>query len=164
MILRVLEFPHPLLLTPTYPETAFNTILKTWLDDMWETMVAENGLGLSANQVGFMTSAFVMKNENGERLNIVNPVVLEKSDVPAMLKEGCLSAKGEFVILKERPSWVKISYQDETGEKKEGIFRGIHAVCVMHEMDHLLGKSHLQSPSLNRAQKRAFAKKWGLKG
>lgn len=159
----ILKFPHPLLFEPTRQVTVFGPELSVLLHSMWETMIAAKGLGLAANQVGLPWNMFVMEGPNKERLFIVNPVIASGSKTPANLREGCLSAPGEFLILKERMAWVEIAYSDENGAINKGFFKGIHAVCVQHEMDHLVGKSHLQSKSISRAERKRLAKKWGLK-
>lgn len=160
--MKILQFPNEMLFTRCHPIDIFDEDTLAMLKDMYALMIQANGIGLSANQVGITRCMFTMRGAYDECLFILNPRVIEKSEIPAMLREGCLSAPGDYVVLKERPSWVKIAYQDEKGVEQEKTFHGIHAVCVMHEMDHLLGKTHLQSPSLNRAQRKAFAKKWGI--
>lgn len=161
--MELLSFPHPLLFKPCKRVSVFGPELKTLLDLMWDAMNSLKGIGLAANQVGLSYSMFVMSGPNEERLLIVNPRILRKSAVPALLKEGCLSAPGEFLILSERASWVEINFQDETGTEKTRVFQGLYAVCVQHEMDHLLGKSHLQSSSIPKFKRKELAKKWGLK-
>jgi peptide deformylase len=106
---------------------------------------------------------FTMLGPENEKLFIVNPKIVTQSGIPANVKEGCLSSPGEFLILPERSHAIQIIYQDETGGLRGGIFNGIHAVCVQHEMDHLLGKSHLQSKSLSRQMRRQMERKWGIK-
>lgn len=130
---------------------------------MWSAMLKRGGLGLAANQVGLHFRAFVMAGNESEKFYIVNPKVVKKSEVSANMKEGCLSAPGEFLVLAERASWIQIDFQDEKGQMLRRVFQGLHAVCVQHEMDHLDGKSHLQSKSIPKAQRKLLAKKWGIK-
>lgn len=104
-----------------------------------------------------------MRTTDNEKFFIINPKVLSRSKVSASEKEGCLSAPGEFLVLSERSQWVELSYQDHTGAIKRNVFKGIYAVCVQHEMDHLEGRTHLQSRSLTKAQRKFLAKKWGIK-
>ena len=161
--MKILKFPSPELFQTCTEVSVFGPELKVLLDSMWETMVAGNGMGLAANQVGLTFRMFTMLGPEGEKLYIVNPKIIKKSIIPANLQEGCLSAPGEMLILQDRVSWVTVKFQDETGKEHERVFKGIHSVCVQHETDHLDGKSHLQSKSLNKAKRKSLAKKWGIK-
>ena len=161
--MELLKFPHVSLFKPCEPITAFGEELLILLNGMWDVMIKHGGIGLSANQVDLPYRMFTMLGPDNEKLFIVNPKILLQSKTPANVGEGCLSAPGEFLVLNERTMWVQIMYQDETGGPRSAKFQGLHAVCVQHEMDHLDGKSHLQSKSLSRARRRELAKKWGIK-
>lgn len=161
--MEVLKFPNPHLFIPCNEVTVFGPELKVLLDGMWDTMIGKNGIGLASNQVGLSYRMFTMVGPEEEKYYIVNPKIIGKSESKANQREGCLSAPGEFLTLGERSLWVQIVYRDETGGVRSGAFNGIHAVCVQHEIDHLDGKSHLQSKSLSRMVRRKLAKKWGLK-
>jgi len=161
--MEILSFPDPNLFIQCKEITVFGPELKVLLESMWETMIENRGIGLAANQVGLDYRMFTMFGPEDEKLFIVNPKIVMKSIAPANLKEGCLSARGEFLMLEERSHIVQILYRDETGAVKTGTFSGIHAVCVQHEIDHLDGKSYLQSDSLSRQVKRKLARKWDLK-
>jgi peptide deformylase len=156
--MEVLKFPHPNLFIRCKPVTVFGPELVILLESMWEAMVRSGGLGLASNQVGLDYSMFTMEGSDKEKLFIVNPRILKRSPLAANLQEGCLSAPGDFVTLK-RSRWVELEYQDEKGEKHTRIFEGIHAICVQHEMQHLIGQSHLQSKNVPKEIKQ----KWGLK-
>ncbi len=159
----ILKFPNPKLFIKCKPVTVFGPELKVLLESMWETMTAHKGLGLAANQVGIERAMFVMEGPNGEKLFIVNPVVVNISSKYTRLMEGCLSAPGELVNTGIRKESITISYKDETGKHHTQFFYGIHAVCVQHEMEHLEGKSFLQSPLIAKGKRKMLAKKWGLK-
>lgn len=161
--MEILKFPNPHLFIPCKEVTVFGPELKVLLESMWDTMTAKNGLGLASNQVGLSYRMFTMLGPENEKLFIVNPKILKRSESSANKKEGCLSAPGEFLILPERSMWTQILYQDETGGVRSGTFSGLHSVCVQHEIDHLDGKSHLQSKSITRAKRRELARKWGIK-
>lgn len=161
--MEILKFPNPNLFIQCREVTVFGPELKTLLESMWETMISKNGIGLASNQVGLDYRMFTMLGPEEEKLFIVNPKVVHKSNIPANKKEGCLSAPGEFLILPERSHAIQIIYQDETGGLRGGIFHDLHAVCIQHEMDHLDGKSHLQSKSLPRHIRRQMKRKWGIK-
>lgn len=161
--MQILKFPAPELFQICKEVTVFGPELKTLLDSMWDTMVANNGMGLAANQVGLSFRMFVMLGPDNQRFYIVNPKIVQRSVASAGLQEGCLSAPGEMLTLDERADWVKLEYQDETGAKQEKVFKKIHSVCVQHETDHLDGKTHLLSGSLHKARRKELAKKWGIK-
>ena len=160
--MEILKYPHPNLFIQCNEVTVFGPELLVLLESMWETMHKHKGLGLASNQVGLNYRMFTMLGPENEKLFIINPKIILQSKMQANVKEGCLSAPGEFLMLNERTMWVQIMYQDETGGVRSGKFQGLHAVCVQHEMDHLDGKSHLQSKSLSRQVRRGLAKKWGV--
>lgn len=160
--MEILKFPNPKLLTKCEQVTVFGTELKTILDNMWETMLANYGVGLAANQVGLSYNMFVMEGPEEEKIYLVNPTVKSKSQAPANLREGCLSAPGEFLVRPDRSVWVEIEFQDAEGKAARRVFKGINAVCVQHEMEHLEGKGFMTSTSLNKTKRIELAKKWGL--
>lgn len=159
----ILKFPNPKLFTKCVPVNVFGPELKTLLEAMYETMIENNGLGLSSNQVGLDYTMFTMTGPSQEKLFIVNPKIVKISPFSANLPEGCLSAPGTIVKLKERPRWIVIAFQNEKGEVKVEKFTGIHAVCVAHEMDHLRGKSFLLSKSIPKDERKGLHQKWGIK-
>lgn len=161
--MEILKFPSEELFIPCSSVTVFGPELLILLESMWHTMTINNGIGLASNQVGLNYRMFTMLGPEGEKLFIINPKILKKSETSANMKEGCLSAPGEFLILPERAHIVQIMYQVADGSHRTGIFTGIHAVCVQHEIDHLDGKSHLQSKSLSRQVRRQLQRKWGIK-
>lgn len=157
----ILKFPNPFLFQETSKVLVFGAELRVLLDAMWETMEANNGLGLAANQIGLDRSMFVMKGPNG-RLNIVNPRVMSKSKLPANLKEGCLSLPGDFIVVPDRVEWVQVQYQDEKGEWGTIVLKGIYSVCAIHEIEHLEGKSFVENKSIPKIIRKALQKKWGF--
>jgi peptide deformylase len=161
--MEVLRFPNPHLFIPCKEVTVFDSELKSTLESMWETMIKSNGIGLAANQVGLDRTMFTMLGPEKEKLFIINPKIISISEESAELREGCLSAPDEFLLVPTRRNIVQIIYRDETGGVRTGTFRGIHAVCVQHEMQHLDGESYMQSKGLSRQIKRQLARKWGIK-
>lgn len=161
--MEILKFPNPILFQACDPVIVFDEQIKATLDEMWETMVVAEGMGLAANQVGILYRMFTMTDVDGGKLYIINPTILKRSEISAAKPEGCLSAPGEFLELNERAEWVQVEFQDETGAVKQRVFRGIHSVCIQHEMDHLDGKTHLLSPTLSSKDRKMLAKKWGIK-
>lgn len=160
--MEILKFPHPDLFRPCKEVTVFSPELKVLLESMLETMKANNGMGLAANQVGLPWRMFVFKDEKNE-FYCVNPKIIARGLEMANQKEGCLSAPGEFVVVPDRNKWVKLEYQDAEGVKNWIVAYDISAVCIQHEIDHLDGKSHLQSKSIPKRKRMELAKKWGFK-
>lgn len=160
--MAILKFPNEKLFVECKKVTVFGPELKVLLDAMWETMKNNNGLGLAANQVGLEYRMFVMEGPNEEKVFLVNPYITNKSKGFANLKEGCLSAPGEFIIIPDRAEWVQVTFENEKGEPQVRVFKGIHAVCVQHEIEHLEGKTYLLSQALPKSKRRDLAKKWGL--
>ena len=114
----------------------FDEGLEQLLDDMWETMYANNGIGLAAPQVGILKRIVVM-DVNNMRLELINPVITyqEGSDIE---QEGCLSCKKirDYV---ERPMRVTVTAQDRYGYEFTVTGEKLLARCICHEVDHLNG-------------------------
>lgn len=159
----ILKFPDPRLLEGCKDVIAFGDNLKAVLELMWDTMIENDGVGLAANQVGILVNMFVMKGPSEERLYIVNPVVRRKSVASAKIREGCLSAPGEFVVVPSRSDWIQIEFQDETGKLHKRMFNDIYAICVQHEMEHLEGKAFIGNKSIPKDTRKELKSKWGLK-
>lgn len=162
MKLKILTFPHKRLLTPCEEVTFFDDELLSVLDSMWETMKDAKGLGIAANQCGISLDMCIIDGPNG-RVNLINPYIAASSAAPANLKEACLSAPRESIVVPGRSQWVQVRYQNEKGEHKSIVFKDIYAVCASHEIDHLDGKSFFEHPSLPRTTRKKLSKKWGVK-
>ena len=144
MALRnILTKEQPLLYKKSRVVTDFNPRLHQLLDDMRETLLQANGVGLAAPQVGVLRRAVLVIETNvpeGEEeyiIELINPEILEVSgeqDGP----EGCLSVPGEYGLVK-RPMHVKVRAQDRFGENFEVEGDGLTARCFCHEIDHLDG-------------------------
>lgn len=160
--MEILKYPHPILFEKMPEVTVFGDSVSAMLRSMYKIMKESNGIGLASNQVGLRLRMFVMESPNGQ-LNFINPTISAKSAMAANVKEGCLSAPGDFVVIPSRAEWVKVEYQDENGNPQSIVLKGIYAVCAAHEIDHLDGKSFLQDKSLSRVLRKKLAKKWGLK-
>lgn len=104
-----------------------------------ETMIAKDGLGLSANQVGLPYRVFVIRIEKDEPFPIFNPKILTTSDKMISMKEGCLSFPLLYMSIK-RPDSVRIRFTDQYGETSTHRFIGMTARVVLHEYDHMEGK------------------------
>ncbi len=114
----------------------FDGELFSLLDDMRETVRAENGAGLAAPQIGVPVRAVVIDVEEGY-FELVNPrIVYEKGEQTG--PEGCLSVKGKQGEVR-RPEKVKAEYRDRNGRKHKLTASGFFARAVCHECDHLDG-------------------------
>lgn len=160
--MKILNYPDKALQTKCEPVTVFGEELKTILDGMWDTMKENKGVGLAANQVGILRNMFVMA-VGDTRVNLVNPQIVWSSETPAMLREGCLSAPGEFLVVFDRADSVIVEFQNHHGDSLRRRFEGLHAVCVQHEIEHLQGLNFMESKSLSNKTKKHLAKKWGMK-
>ncbi len=104
-----------------------------------ETMRENEGMGLSANQIGVRTRAFVMRGE--EILGVFNPRVVDESSETVTLEEGCLSYPNLFVKIK-RPKSIKVRFTTPDGQTTTKTFTGMTARVFLHELDHLDGIAH----------------------
>lgn len=139
-IRRIISYPNVLLSTKAATVVAFDAQLKKLTDDMFETMVASEGVGLAAPQIGLSLQLFVMDCE-GLRLIAANPKVIETSGLQQG-EEGCLSL-GRIHHAVDRPRTVMLRAQDLIGEFFKIEVRDVKARCVMHETDHCEGKLFL---------------------
>jgi peptide deformylase len=160
--MEIIKFPNPILFTKCKDVTVFDEVLSLELKTMYDTMIKEYGIGLAANQVGLIKRMFVMNFEN-QPLFLVNPKILWKSRENASIKEGCLSAPGEFIAILDRSSIVKIEFQDENGNKKTKLLNDVYAICAQHEIDHLDGKAFLESKTIPKKIRKKLAQKWNIR-
>lgn len=145
MALRnIREDGDALLLKKSRPVTDFNNRLHTLLDDMRETLLSADGLGLAAPQVGILRRAVIVMDVSREDLppeeqiiELINPEIIE-ADGEQEGPEGCLSVPGVYGLVK-RPDHVKVRAQDRFGEWFEVEGTEIVARCFCHELDHLDG-------------------------
>ena len=114
----------------------FDKDLEELLQDMYETMQKEDGVGIAAPQIGVLKQIVVIE-ANGMKLELINPKILETSGSQDSF-EGCLSVK-EYNGLVIRPNKVKIEAQDRYGSKFQMQVEGFMATVFCHEIDHLNG-------------------------
>ena len=139
-LLNILLFPDPKLRTVAMPVTEFDSELKKFVSDMFETMYEAPGIGLAATQVDRHIRLLVM-DVSGERNAprcLINPELLQ-ADGEEESDEGCLSVPG-FYELVTRAEHIRVRARDEDGEIIEFEANGMEALCIQHEMDHLEGK------------------------
>ena len=123
------------------PVTNFDKKLHTLLDDMHETLIDSNGVGLAAPQVGILRRVVLV--DNGEEvLELINPELIETSG-EQYGAEGCLSVPGKYGWVK-RPMYAKVRAQDRFGNWYESEGEELTARCFCHELDHLDGIVYTQ--------------------
>ena len=120
----------------------FDDNLKEFADEMYDMMVANNGIGLAASQVGSLTRLVVIDThedeENGVRIDLVNPKISAYSVKTAVMEEGCLSIPDVYANVK-RPTVVKVKAKNLNGEDTEINAKGLLARVMQHAIDHLNG-------------------------
>jgi len=139
-VLQVLHFPDDRLRIVAKPVKEVNADIQRIVDDMFETMYAEEGIGLAATQVDIHQQIIVIdvSKNHDERLVLINPEMLEKSGETG-IEEGCLSIPEQRALV-PRAEKVKIRALDREGNRYELEADGLLAICIQHEMDHLIGK------------------------
>lgn len=111
------------------------------VSDMAEVMLAEGGVGLSANQLGLPYRCFIMNAD--ELIPCFNPKVVDYSSKMVYLEEGCLSFPGLYVKIK-RPQRIKVRYTEPNGNVVTRVFEGMSARVFQHELDHLNGIAYIK--------------------
>jgi peptide deformylase len=159
-LLPILEYPDPRLKKAAVPVTAVTPEIRKLVRDMAETMYAAPGVGLAATQVDVHKRVIVMdlSDDRSELRVFINPELLS-AEGEAECEEGCLSVPGYYdkVI---RAAKIRVRALDEHGETFELDAEGMLAVCIQHEMDHLLGKVFVEYLSpLKRARLAARLRK-----
>lgn len=160
-LLQILEFPDPRLQKVARPVTVFDARLRRLVADMAETMYAAPGIGLAATQVDVHERLIVIDaSENKDQLRMfVNPQIVSASEETVLCEEGCLSVPGVYDEVR-RPARVRVKAQDADGRFFELDCEGLLAVCIQHEMDHLIGKVFVEYLSpLKRERIRARLRK-----
>ena len=140
-LLTILRFPDPRLHTVAKPVAVVDERIRRLTDDMLETMYASDGVGLAATQVDVHERLIVM-DTSGEReqsLVLINPEIVARSVELIVTEEGCLSVPQIWDKV-QRHARVTVRALGRDGAALEFEAEGLTAVCVQHEMDHLLGK------------------------
>jgi peptide deformylase len=140
-LLNILRYPDPRLHKVAAPVSAFDERLAQLTRDMAETMYEAPGVGLAATQVDVHERVVVIDvTDDKSGLTVFcNPELVWASEEKLVYDEGCLSVPGIYDGV-ERPARVKVRAQDIKGEWFEVEADGLLAVCIQHEMDHLVGK------------------------
>ncbi|GAB7218885.1 peptide deformylase [Vibrio comitans] len=139
-LLHVLTFPDDRLRTVAKPVVDFTPELQTHIDDMIETMYAEEGIGLASTQVDVHKQIVVidLSETRDEPLILINPEITEKRGEDG-IEEGCLSVPGARALV-PRAAEISVKALNREGEEFTFDADDLLAICVQHELDHLAGK------------------------
>ena len=140
-LLPILCYPDARLQKVAKPVAAVDGRIKTLVADMLETMYHAHGIGLAATQVDVHERLIVIdvSEERDQPLVVINPEIIWTSQEKHINEEGCLSVPGIYDGV-ERFDAVHVRALDAEGQSRVIEAEGMLAVCVQHEMDHLLGK------------------------
>ena len=166
MIREIITYPNKLLRTKSKDVVKFDDELHTLLDDMYDTMIASNGVGLAAIQVAIPLNILIINPINEEDIQdkndlieAVNPVITHKDGVQ-VYQEGCLSVPGYYEDI-TRAKHIIVEYFNRFGEKQTMEYEDFLAVAWQHEMEHLEGHVFIENLSFTKRQK--FEKEWKRK-
>jgi peptide deformylase len=157
-LLPILCFPDLKLHTVAKPVQAVDTRIRTLIADMLETMYDAKGIGLAATQVDVHERLIVIdtSEERDQPLVLINPEVIWTSPQTHLNEEGCLSVPGIYDGV-ERFNAITVSALDGEGNRHTVQAEDLLAVCIQHEMDHLMGKvfvEYLSPLKRNRIKKK----------
>lgn len=130
-------------------------------DDMIDTMVAQNGMGLAANQVGVLKRVITIRLsfKKPEFLVLINPKIVKKSKETSLLEEGCLSFPNIFIEIR-RPNKVEVEGMMLSGEKVSLEAEGVLSHVFQHEIDHIDGKPFYTRLPIVKKIKFKLKNKW----
>jgi len=158
MILEILTYPNKILFEKSKDVGEFDANLHAFLDDMYETMIAKNGIGLAAIQVGRPVRAIVINvpNEEGNQdkanlIEMINPQITAREG-EIIYQEGCLSVPKYYEDVK-RAEFISVKFQDRFGNEQFLEAEGLLAVCIQHENDHLDGHLFIEKIGYNKRKK-----------
>ena len=167
MVLDIIRYPDKRLMQKSQALINFDDKLHQLLDDMLETMLKNNGVGLAAIQVGIPKRIFIasmipedeeVDNEAIKKylIEFINPKILNIEGYISY-EEGCLSIPDFFAKIK-RANKILIQFQDRFGKEYKKEFHNVSAVACQHEYDHLEGKVFIER--LSYLQRKKFEKNW----
>lgn len=145
----ILIAPDPRLKAKAQPVRAVDADVRRLMEDMVETMMAADGIGLAAPQIGVLKRVIVVAAPRGDAdddgegrskvpLRMANPEIVWASDEEEVREEGCLSLPEHYAEVC-RPAKVRVRYRDETDTVREIEADGLLGTCIQHEIDHLEG-------------------------
>jgi peptide deformylase len=140
-LLSILCYPDPKLHKVAKPVAVVDATIQKLVSDMLETMYEAKGIGLAATQVDVHQRIIVIdtSEERNQPLVLINPEITWKSEGTHLNEEGCLSVPGIYDGVMRHDA-VHVTALDETGKSRVIEAQEILAVCIQHEMDHLMGK------------------------
>lgn len=140
-LLPILHYPDSRLHTIAKPVAEIDDRIRQLVKDMAETMYEAEGVGLAATQVNVHERVVVIdvSEERNELRVLINPEITWTSEEMTVYEEGCLSVPGIYDKV-TRHAEVKVKALNEKGESYEFHADGLLAICVQHELDHLMGK------------------------
>jgi peptide deformylase len=140
-LLTILRYPDPKLHTVAQPVVAVDDRIRTLIADMLETMYDASGIGLAATQIDVHERVVVIdtSEERDQPLVLINPEITWMSEERVKGDEGCLSVPGIYDGV-ERAAQVKVKAMDAQGQVRTIEADELLAVCIQHELDHLMGK------------------------
>ena len=140
-LLPILCYPDPKLHRLAKAVSSVDARIQSLVADMLETMYDAKGIGLAATQIDVHERLIVIdtSEERNQPLVLINPLTVWTSPTTHLNEEGCLSVPGIYDGV-ERFDAVHITALDEKGQSRTIEAEGLLAVCIQHEMDHLLGK------------------------
>lgn len=155
-LLSILEYPDKRLRTVATPIDAVDAALSTLIDDMFETMYEAPGIGLAATQVNYHKQLLVLdiSEDRSQPMVFINPKIVAR-DGKQVYQEGCLSLPNIYADV-TRYNQITVEALDRNGQPFTLEADGLLAVCIQHEMDHLIGKVFVDHLS---PLKRALAEK-----
>lgn len=140
-LLNILRYPDPRLHTVAKSVTEVDAGIRKLVDDMLATMYAAEGVGLAATQVDRHLRVIVIDTSDmhNEPVVLINPEIIARSEETSFSDEGCLSVPAVYDKV-QRSARVTVRALDRDGRSRQIDAEGLLAVCVQHEMDHLIGK------------------------
>ncbi|MBE7420567.1 MAG: peptide deformylase [Ideonella sp.] len=144
-LLTILRYPDPRLHKRAQPVAEVDARIRRLVDGMLQTMYDAEGVGLAATQVDVHERVIVIdtSEKQDQALILINPELVWCSDERVVGEEGCLSVPTVYDKV-ERHAAVTVAALDRDGHRYERRVEGLTAVCVQHEMDHLLGKMFVE--------------------
>ena len=137
-ILNVVKYPDNTLGKKCDDVLEINEEVLMLLDDMYETMVETNGVGLAAPQIGVLKNMAVISVDDENVFKMINPKIISHSDEKILWNEGCLSVPGVYSDV-ERFAEVEVEYINIYGNSVKMHADNLLGVCIQHELDHLNG-------------------------
>ena len=170
MIREIIIYPDKRLKMISKEVESFDEKLHSLLDDMYDTMVAKNGVGLAAIQIAVPLRVLIinvpLEVEEGEvdqpkenTLEMISPVIVDKRGT-TLYQEGCLSVPGIYEDV-ERFAYAEVNYFDRHGNKQTIEDDAFVAIAIQHEIDHLDGKVFVEK--LSYIKRKKFEKEWRKK-